>query len=281
MKANLKTVAVPEEYKDKVKCYDVKVDCWDGVPVSGYLALPVNAETKLPAIVLYHGAGVRSSSMPLDYAAMGAIALDVNAHGIENGRDEAFYENLNNGRLKNYRFDGSDDRDKIYFKGVFLRVLRSLEFIKSQKQWDRKTLIVFGGSQGGGQALFAAGMDSDISLCVAHFPSMCNHRGILLNQSSGGPPLIKMKDGKPENENVIETAPYFDNAYFASRIKAETFISVGFIDVVCSPGSIYAAYNNIKAPKFIINNIFHGHVVSDKAKEHADGIIKKALNNCR
>ena len=52
---------------------------------------------------------------------------------------------------------------------------------------------------------------------------------------------------------VIETGKYFDNVYFAKRIRCETWFSTGFVDFVCPPTSVYAAYNNL--PKTIRKQI--------------------------
>lgn len=273
MKVTMEPADIPADMKGKVECFDIKIDCAGGMPVSGYFSRPVNAaKGSLPALVAYHGAGVRSSNKLLGYAAQGMLALDINAHGIENGKPESFYKELKEGKLKGYPYFNSNDKDKIYFNGMFLRLIRSLEFIKSQPEWDGKILIVTGSSQGGAQSLVAAGIDSQVTLCIAHVPAMCDHTGILANQSSGWPRFIKMKDGKPENEDILKTVPYFDAANFAARIKAETLVTVGFIDTTCAPTSVYAAYNNIKSLKTIVNNPLCAHAVS---KEGSDAASKK------
>jgi lysophospholipase L1-like esterase len=48
---------------------------------------------------------------------------------------------------------------------------------------------------------------------------------------------------------VLETAQYFDTAHCAARIKAPSLVSMGFIDTVTTPVSIWAAFNQIKGPK--------------------------------
>ena len=59
VKAERTEVPLERKYEGKFKCYDVKVDCVDNVPVSGYLTIPAGAKPKsLPAVVSYHGAGV-------------------------------------------------------------------------------------------------------------------------------------------------------------------------------------------------------------------------------
>jgi cephalosporin-C deacetylase len=58
---------------------------------------------------------------------------------------------------------------------------------------------------------------------------------------------------------VVETVKYFDCVNFAARAKAPGFFTVGFIDPTCPPTSVYAAYNALKAPKEIFNDIAAAH----------------------
>jgi cephalosporin-C deacetylase len=48
---------------------------------------------------------------------------------------------------------------------------------------------------------------------------------------------------------VMHTALYFDTVNFASRIKAATLVSIGFIDTIAPPAGIWAAINQIQGPK--------------------------------
>ena len=114
------------EYNDpSVDCFDVQVACIGGAPVSGYFAKPSKVEEKsLPAILWVHGAGVRSSSLSnaVKGARAGMLSFDINAHGIPNGRPDGFYKKLSAEHLSNYRHAGREDRDTIYFRGMFLRL---------------------------------------------------------------------------------------------------------------------------------------------------------------
>ncbi|MDD3952662.1 MAG: acetylxylan esterase [Lentisphaeria bacterium] len=251
LQAKKESSAVPEAYAGKMDCWDVKVDCAGGMPVSGYLVVPVGAaEKSLPAIVSYHGAGVRSANKPFGYAARGAIALDVNAHGIENGQPAEFYTQLSLNELKNYPHRDKEDPAKFYFRGMYLRVMRALDYVKSLPEWDGKNLIVTGGSQGGAQAIVAAGLDRQVTLCIAGVPALSEHSGPLAKpqRQAGWPRLYKADaNGLPENPAVCKTAAYFDNIYFAKRIKAEAWFSTGFVDNTCVPTGVFAAFNNLPA----------------------------------
>jgi cephalosporin-C deacetylase len=268
---------------DKVKgleCFDTRVDCV-GPKVSGYFARPSGAKPKsLPAIVTLHGAGIRSASLPgaMTWASQGFLAIDINAHGIDNGKDEAFYKALGEAELKDYRSIGKDSREKGYFVGMFLRAKRALDFLCAQPEWDGKNLIVSGGSQGGFQAFAAAALDERVTIMVAHVPAGCDHSGMLAGRISGWPKMVPVVDGKPDPA-VLEASRYVDNVNFAARCKAETaVVSVGFVDGVCPPTSVYAAFNELPVKdKTIINVPGMGHSVNDKVGNEAKEIVKARL----
>ena len=249
----LERVPVPN---DKVQVFDVKIACAGDKPVSGYLCIPKDAKPgSCPAIVTFHGAGVYSAVKQLTWASQGAIALDVNAHGIVNGEPKAFYEDLrvnhfnvmpDHGRLVRYPYWHKDDRDAFYFKGMYMRVMRALEYVKSLPEWDGKHLIVSGGSQGGAQVLAACALDRDITFARAGVPAMCDHSASLADRRSGWPRLYSKKDYE-EDPAVSKCASYYDGAYFARRVRCTIWINTGFIDTTCAPTSVFAAYNSIPA----------------------------------
>ena len=231
----------------KVVCYDVKVDCAGDKPVSGYLSMPKNAKPKsCPAILYYDGAGVRTAGKDLARASSGCITFNVNAHGIENGKTKAFYENLRSTVLKGYPQFGKNNRDTFYFKGMYMRVMRSLDYVKTLPEWDGKHIIVQGGSQGGAQVFAACALDKDITYAIAGVPAMSDHAGCLAKRDSGWPRLYRAgKDGKPADPAVAAAAAYYDNVYFAKRIKCPINVNTGLFDRTCVPTSVLAAYNNI------------------------------------
>ena len=263
LKVKLTQVEPPQKgVRDRVKVYDFEINMPSGRPVRGYLAMPSGAAAKsLPAQVSFHGAGVRGSSMPVGTALKGRIAIDINAHGIENGKPKEYYENLLKGDLRSYRYDGRTSRDTIYFRGMYQRIYRTLQFVKSLPEWDGRTLIAVGTSQGGGQALVAAGIDPDVTCCVAYVPALCDHGGFAVGRESGWPRFHWRKEGRtPE---AIAASDYVDAVNFAKRIKnAECFLSTGFVDLSCTPSSVYAAFNSIPSPrKQIVNNVASDHTV--------------------
>ncbi len=267
--------------KDKIDCYDVKVECAGGSPVSGYLGIPRDAAPKsLPAVVFFDGAGVRSATKPLWY--QGAIAFHTNAHGIENGKAPDYYSELEKGRLKNYKFQGKSDRDAFYFKGMLLRAMRALDYVKSLPEWDGSTLLVFGGSMGGGQALAAAALDPQVTTCLAFIPAFGDQTATLAGRPAAYPRAADRKDPKELFDATLECAGYYDTVNFAKRIKADVILSTGLIDFICPPSSVYLVYNALPPgrSKKIVAYPAKGHeyYTPPEAKAVLENLYRKNAN---
>ncbi len=259
-----------------VECFDVQVDCLGGAPMSGYLTRPIGAKPKsLAAMLFVHGAGVVSARKQPTIAAEGVLALDINAHGIPNGQPDQFYKDLSAGKLDGYPHFGKDDRETSYFLGMYLRLIRAMEFLEAQPEWDGKILMVEGTSQGGGQSLAAAGLNPKVTLLCAGVPAICEHTGVI-----AGWPLLVTRDasGNPDPK-VLEASRYFDAMNFAARTKADALVSVGFIDGVCRPTSVYAAYNNLQGKKEMLNKPLMNHAVAPEWDAMVLERVKKQIAN--
>lgn len=266
---------------ERIEAFDVQVNCPGGAPLSGYFARPKGAAPKsLPIILSYHGAGVRSSGLntAINDARFNALAMDLNAHGLPNGLSDAEYKRINDTTLKDYRTRDSHDREKIYFLGMYLRVLRSLEFMTAQPEWDGRTVIVRGMSQGGGQAIAAAALDSRVTLCLAAVPALCDLTGFAANRATGWPRMVKTDENGNRDARVVEAVRYVDGMNLATRIKADTAFTVGFIDTVCPPTNVYAAYNNLAtANKRILNMPKAGHTNTPESRQLFNDAIVEHL----
>lgn len=268
IKSTLTPVAAPG--KD-IDAFDVQVECL-GKPVSGYFGRPQNAKPKsLPAILFVHGAGVRSSTLGSTLWAAregGMLALDINAHGIPNGKPAEFYTDLAAGELKDYRSAGRQDREQCYFKGMFLRLIRAIDFLTAQPEWDGKTVIVYGSSQGGFQALAAAGLDTRVTLICAGVPAGCDHTGSVAQRISGWPKIVPHDAQGNPDPLALQTARYFDCVNFATRAKCQAAaVTVGFSDTTCPPTSVYAAYNALPISKAIHADVAAGHTNTPAASK--------------
>ena len=237
--------------KDKVICFDVKVACSGSKPVSGHLCMPKNAKAKsLPALVTFQGAGVLGAWQQPEWGEK-AITLNINAHGIENGKSYNFYRNLplGSGKLDSYFRSGTEDKDLYYYKGVYARVMRALDYVKSLPEWDGKNLLVYGASQGATQSIVAAAMDKQVTFCHAGVPALCDHSAAYADRTPGWPQLAAIRKSQlnEPKKNLMKVLNYYDVIHFAKRVNCDIAVAAGLLDYVCSPTSVMAAYNNIPA----------------------------------
>jgi cephalosporin-C deacetylase-like acetyl esterase len=253
----------PQDWPDKaVEVFDLQADAI-GNPVSGYFARPVAAKPKsLPIILTLHGAGVISAQIQgaAYWAAQGFLSMDMNAHGIPNGKPAQFYTDLLNGELKDYPWRGRESRDTIYFHDMFLRLVRALDFLTAQPEWDGRTVVVFGNSQGGFQSIAAAGLDPRVTFFAAGVPAGCDHTGFKAGRINGWPKLISTGETPPAS--IIDAVRYYDAVNLATRTKAAGIVTVGFIDTTCPPSSVYAAFNAIGGKREMFNSISTDHFFS-------------------
>lgn len=264
MPMDVKTAMVMGTDRDKgYSCDDIEINCLGPKPARGYYAKPEKAAPgTLPAVLLVHAAGVKGSwcrSEPgnaLNYAKMGAICFDLNAHGMLNDQPDSYYADLENGELKTYFLQGLTSRDEVYFRGMYLRLLRAIDFLAQQPEWDGKRILVIGESQGGGQALVAAGLDNRVSAVVAIVPAMCDWFGSLSGRMGGWPQPFESDGSKKEMRKAL---PYFDAANILRDSKAIIFTEIGLIDMVCPSTSVYSAINQAKGQKIIYTVPYRPH----------------------
>ena len=261
----------PKSAKGKVEAFDVKVTCSGPKPVSGYLFKPVGAQPKsLPAIVFYHGAGVRSARPHFDYGTK-AICFDVNAHGIPNGKPQSYYDSLAQGELSGYRNFGAASRDTVYFRYMYHRVMRALDFVKQMPEWNGKDLIVYGHSQGGGQSIAAACLDPQVTVCLPMVHANGDHFAQRLGRKPGWPYFLERANSS-DLAKVEAAVQYYDNAFFAANIKpsCKVWMSTGLLDTTCVPTSVFAYYNSL--PDGIVKRIYLA-----QGKDHNSGNPEAAL----
>jgi cephalosporin-C deacetylase len=241
---------LPERCTEKVNVYEVSIQNYKiGSRLYGILSVP-KGEGKYPAILRVPGAGVRPYNGDIANAERGVITLEIGIHGIPVTMDASVYENIRAAALDGYQNFNLDDRDRYYYKRVYLGCLRAVDFIFSLPEFDGSNIVVMGGSQGGALSIVTAALDSRIKGLVAFYPALADLTGYLHNRAGGWPHLFNEANLAFNNlPRKIETSKYYDVVNFARHLKVPGFYSWGFNDVTCPPTSTYSAYNVITAPK--------------------------------
>ncbi|MCU0458815.1 MAG: acetylxylan esterase [Bacteroidales bacterium] len=261
---------VPSETRIKVgdpgyECFDVELSCPGPRPARGYLARPVHAmKGSLPIVIYLHAAGVYGDwcrsrpEIALRYASAGngALAFDLNAHGMLNGQPDEYYRDLEDNELKNYALKGLEKREEVYFLGMYLRLLRTIDYLTGMPEWDGKRILLIGESQGGGQALAAAGLDPRVSAVVATVPAMCDWGAFLRGSRSSWP--YPFETGY-DREKMMSALPYFDVAHLLRGSRATIVAEIGLIDMTCPAPTVFAALNQAIGEKIIYTLPYRGH----------------------
>lgn len=254
--SEIQVMATEVEHPDQADfvCYDLQLSMPEGNPVRGYLAMPRNAaEGTLPVALLPHAAGVwkphcqSSVKTAIEWAkkGKGVIAFDINAHGMLNGQPQEYYDNLDKTVLKDYAKRPLVSHEEFYFRLMYLRLVRAMDYLTGLKEWDGKRALVYGESQGAGQAGAIAALDSRISMAVMNVPAICDLGGVANGLRGGWPSFYSKNVNKPEVKDLSwSILPYYDVALLIKYAKAEFVIECGLIDTTCPPESVYAAFNN-------------------------------------
>jgi cephalosporin-C deacetylase len=142
-----------------------------------------------------------------------------------------------------------------YYTRLFIDAVRAIDTALELAGAGPDTPVaVTGGSQGGALSLAAAALRPDVvRVCHADVPFLCDiQRAITLAPHA---PYTEIPEFLAENTELIEpalnTLRYVDCALLARRITATTLVSVGLMDDICPPSTVFAAYNEITADKEI------------------------------
>jgi cephalosporin-C deacetylase len=257
---DVKMTLLPDRCTEKVNVYQANIQNYKiGSRLYGILCVP-KKEGKYPAILKVPGAGVRPYFGDVATAENGIITFEIGIHGIPVIMDAGIYNDLGKTTIDGYPFFNLDDRDRYYYKRVYLGCVRAIDFIYSLPEFDGANLAVTGGSQGGALSIITTGLDSRVKYLAALYPALCDLTGYL-NGRAGGWPHMFTDQSKPSNvsKDKIETSKYYDVVNFARMIKVPGFYSWGFNDVTCPPTSMYSAYNVINAPKELVLYQETGH----------------------
>jgi cephalosporin-C deacetylase-like acetyl esterase len=231
----LEAVRSPLKSPDpKVHLFALRLSCPGARPVTGYLSIPVDAKKRsLSALCQFQGYGVRTP-VPPTWVHPSAIVLNINAHGMELGQDKDYYDQLKE-ELKNYAFDKEENQnpETAYFHDMSLRVLRALEYVKSLPEWNGKDLASNGGSQGGTQGFWGAGVEPDVSSIESWSPWCSDLAGDLAGRMEGWQP------------EFTEALAYYDPVFHARRIKGKVHLIANYGDYTCPPSGVWIVYNEI------------------------------------
>jgi cephalosporin-C deacetylase-like acetyl esterase len=275
-----KLTPLPTSSTAKAECFHVSLQ---NVPVEGTMLSRVygvlcepRGDGPFPALLGVPGAGVRAYRGMVEMAERGIITLQIGIHGIPVNLDGPVYDDLRWGALAGYNVHNLDDRDRYYYRRVYLGCLRANDFLAGRPRYDGKTLGVTGGSQGGALSIVTAGLDRRVKLLGAYYPALSDVTGYLHGRAGGWPHMFQ-DEKRHRSPAKIETAAYYDVVNFARRVRVPGLYSWGFNDETCPPTSMYAAYNVISAEKALLLALEMGHTQAPEQTSRLNDWLERGL----
>jgi len=250
----------PVDYGLKtVESFDVTFAGYGGQPIKGWCLLPRHRPGPLPCVVEYIGYG-GGRGFPLEWlvwssASFAHLVMDTRGQGStwRAGHTPDLRPDGSNPHHPGFMTDGVLDPKTYYYRRVFTDAVRAVEAARSPPAVDSTRLALVGGSQGGGIALAVSGLVPDVAAVMPDVPFLCHYRRA--TEISDAAPYSEIARycmvHRDKIETVFNTLAYFDGVNFAVRAKARALFSVGLMDEICPPSTVFAAYNYYAGPKDI------------------------------
>jgi cephalosporin-C deacetylase len=239
--------------------FDVTYNGFGGQPVKGWLVLPRSVPGPLPCIVEFVGYG-GGRSIPIDRLLWGCTGY---AHFIMDTRGQGSSWSTgdtpdpepadSNPHHPGFMTRGILDPQNYYYRRVFADGVRAVEAARLFSKVDADRVAVMGGSQGGGITLAVAGLVPDLSAVMPDVPFLCHYR--VATEITDSYPYQEItrycQTHRDKVETVFSTLSYFDGLNFAARARGSALFSVGLMDEICPPRTVFAAYNHYAGEKDI------------------------------
>ncbi|MBN1171706.1 MAG: acetylxylan esterase [Micromonosporaceae bacterium] len=234
-----------------LETFDVTFAGFGGTPVRAWLSLPVNRSGPLPAVVEYVGYG-GGRGLPHErplwaMAGYAHLIMDIRGQGSswcvgETPDPDPSGEPAHPGSMTR----GILAPETYYYRRVFADAVRAIEAVRAHETVDSTRIVVTGGSQGGGIALAAAGLVADLAGAMPDVPFLCNFpRAITLIDTDPYGEIVRyLKTHRDQVEQVMSTLSYFDVATLGRSATAPALFSVGLMDDICPPSTVFTAYNH-------------------------------------
>jgi len=236
---------------------DVTYNGYGGQPIKGWLVLPHARSGPLPCVVEYIGyGGGRGFAFDWLFFASAGFAhfvMDTRGQGSSwrQGDTPDYEPEGANPQVPGFMTRGVGHPGTYYYRRVFSDAVRAVEAARSHPAVDAARVAVSGGSQGGGITLAVSGLQPDVAAALPDVPFLCHYRRA--TQIIDTAPYVEIanycKTHRDKIESVFQTLSYFDGLNFSARAKAPAIFSVGLMDNICPPSTVYAAYNHYAGPK--------------------------------
>ncbi|WP_299114833.1 acetylxylan esterase [uncultured Winogradskyella sp.] len=231
-----------------------RINSWNNIDFHIYVSEPIN-KGKYETRIKFSPFGKQDytfDEVTKDYFMRqdSLICVKVDNRGQGLSRDE----------ISNDRFilNGIGNKENYVYRGVFMDVYRSVNFISSHSK-SNGVIVATGGSQGGMLALVASALNSEIDVAIVRIPFFAGINKY--NKENRWPMRWILNTSENERgiskEEQLKQLSYYDVKNFAKFIDIPVFIGSCENDPITPYEAILEAFTNIKNKDKMI------YVVSD------------------
>lgn len=231
--------------------FDVTFSGYGGDPVRGWFIVPAGATHALPTVLEFNGYG-GGRGLPHERLAWAAAGyayffMDTRGQGSSHGSGGDTPDPHGAGpAAPGFMTRGIEDPRTYYYRRIYTDAVLAVDAVRTFDRVDSSRLAVCGASQGGGIAMAAAGLASGLIAAMPDVPFLCNfERAVGMTDRLPYGELVRyLAVHRDSAQRVFETLSYFDGVNFAKRATQRALFSVGLLDPVCPPSTVYAAHNH-------------------------------------
>ena len=252
--------------------WDISFNGYDNHKINGWYIAPKYAREnnqKLTCIMHYPGYGggrdYPNKHLLFPSAGYSIFVMEVRGQGAEGGNGALTPDPIGSTpHADGFLTMGILDKKDYYYKRVFVDAFKSIEAAKQHPLTGK--IAINGTSQGGGISLAVLGLTKEkIEAAMIDVPFLCDYmRACTITDTLPYNEIVRFcKTNRMYEKKAFETLSYFDCVLFAKRAKTKALFSVGLMDILCPPSTVFAAYNNYAGEKYINVYSFNGHEGGD------------------
>jgi len=260
------TVVPYDSGLSQVEVYDVRFPGFAGDPISAWFMVPAGTEGPLPTIVEYNGygggRGLPHEKLAWVSAGYAHLFMDTRGQGSGWGSGGDTPDNHGSGpSASGFMTRGIESPADYYYRRVFTDAVRAVDAARGFDRVDPERIAVCGGSQGGGITLAVAGLVPGLIAAMPDVPFLSHfERAVGMTDRDPYHEVVRyLAVHRGASERVFETLSYFDGVNFAKRATSPALYSVGLIDPICPPSTVFASFNHYAGGGDIVEYDFNEH----------------------